>query len=234
MPNRPEQPAGRADKILDAAGELLLRLGYRKVTVEDVAKRAGIGKGTIYLHWRSKNSLFDAVLMRESIELTEEIVTGLRDDPSEASPHRFVRAAFLAMNRKPLVRALFTGDMELLGQLADSSLQHEDVLATERFIDLMTRHGLLRTGVPNLVYALRATVTGFFLLDGVDPSAAQLSTQAKADALAHTVYHAFEPAAGPDPSLVNTVAPELATVLEDLIAAYRTSIYPPNPAPQPD
>jgi AcrR family transcriptional regulator len=40
----------RADRILDAAGDLLLRLGYRKVTIEDVAQRAGIGKGTVYLH----------------------------------------------------------------------------------------------------------------------------------------------------------------------------------------
>ncbi len=233
MPNRPEQPAGRADRILDAAGELLLRLGYRKVTVEDVARRAGIGKGTIYLHWRTKDLLFEAVLMRESIELTEEIVTGLRDDPSEARPHRLMHATFVAMDRKPLVRALFTGDMELLGRLTDSSLVDEDALATDRFIDLMTRHGLLRADIPNLPYALRASVLGFFLLYEVDPSATGLSTQDKADALARTVHHAFESAAEPDPAVLNAAAPELVTVLEDMIAAYRTWIYSQDPAPQP-
>ncbi|HEY0932927.1 MAG TPA: TetR family transcriptional regulator, partial [Trebonia sp.] len=38
---------GRESRILDAAGDLLLAFGYRKVTIEDVARRAEIGKGTV-------------------------------------------------------------------------------------------------------------------------------------------------------------------------------------------
>lgn len=53
-------PADAArQRILDAAERLLGRYGYRKMTVDDLAAEAGIGKGTVYLSFRSKE---DAVL----------------------------------------------------------------------------------------------------------------------------------------------------------------------------
>jgi TetR/AcrR family transcriptional regulator, fatty acid metabolism regulator protein len=45
------------DSILDATDRLLARFGYRKMTVEDIAAEAGIGKGTIYLHFSSKEDV---------------------------------------------------------------------------------------------------------------------------------------------------------------------------------
>jgi AcrR family transcriptional regulator len=46
-----------SDAILDAMERLLARFGYKKTTMEDVAREAGIGKGTIYLHFPSKEEL---------------------------------------------------------------------------------------------------------------------------------------------------------------------------------
>lgn len=45
------------DAILDATERLLARYGYRKMTVEDIAREAGIGKGTVYLHFTSKEEI---------------------------------------------------------------------------------------------------------------------------------------------------------------------------------
>lgn len=45
------------ESILDATDRLLARFGYRKMTVEDIAAEAGIGKGTIYLHFNSKEEV---------------------------------------------------------------------------------------------------------------------------------------------------------------------------------
>lgn len=45
------------DRILDASDRLLARFGYRKMTVDDIAAEAGIGKGSVYLHFRSKEEV---------------------------------------------------------------------------------------------------------------------------------------------------------------------------------
>jgi AcrR family transcriptional regulator len=45
------------EAILDAIERLLARYGYKKTTMEDLAKEAGIGKGTIYLYFPSKQEV---------------------------------------------------------------------------------------------------------------------------------------------------------------------------------
>ena len=56
-----QRPGGRAERVraavLKAAGELLNELGYDKMTVEDVAMRAGVHKTTVYRRWPTKADL---------------------------------------------------------------------------------------------------------------------------------------------------------------------------------
>ena len=61
------------DLILDAADRLLARSGYKKMTMEDLAHEVGIGKGTIYLHFPSKEEVVlshvDRIVERVKAEL---------------------------------------------------------------------------------------------------------------------------------------------------------------------
>ena len=61
------------DLILDAADRLLARYGYKKMTIDDLAREVGVGKGTIYLHFSSKEevalSRIDRVIDRLKHEL---------------------------------------------------------------------------------------------------------------------------------------------------------------------
>jgi AcrR family transcriptional regulator len=63
------------DLILDAVDVLLARFGYGKMTMEDVARQVGIGKGTIYLHFHSKQELVLAHIDR----IAETVVQKLRE-----------------------------------------------------------------------------------------------------------------------------------------------------------
>ena len=45
------------DAILDATDRLLTRNGYKKMTIDDLAQEVGIGKGSIYLHFESKEEI---------------------------------------------------------------------------------------------------------------------------------------------------------------------------------
>ncbi|MEU9885128.1 helix-turn-helix domain-containing protein [Sphaerisporangium sp. NPDC051011] len=237
MPGRPRQDLNRADRILDSAAELLVRLGYRKVTIEDIAQHAGIGKGTVYLHWRTKQQLFEALLLREAIAYVEGLVHELRRDPSTVLPHRLLAASFLIIHDRPVLRAVFTGDTEeLRDRLAGSPVRGHELLATARLFELLTRHGLFRDDVPDLAYALTATHAGFLLMDDhgeIDPRAAAPDVRARAGALAHVVRAAFEPPGPPDPEAVAAASAELLDVVADVIPPYRERIYGYRRAQEP-
>jgi len=67
----------RAERILDVTTQLFLRHGYKRVTINYVATGAEVGKGTIYLHWKTREALFWAVLQRESARMLEQILADL-------------------------------------------------------------------------------------------------------------------------------------------------------------
>lgn len=46
----------REKRILQATARLLMRYGYDKMTMSDIATEAGISKGAIYLHYTSKEA----------------------------------------------------------------------------------------------------------------------------------------------------------------------------------
>ena len=101
----------RAQRILDAGADLVLRWGYKRVTIEEVAKHAGVGKGTVYLHFESRAWLFMCVVMRESIALIDELVASIERDPAAVLLAEQVRLTFLGVQRRPLLRAMSVRDM---------------------------------------------------------------------------------------------------------------------------
>jgi AcrR family transcriptional regulator len=68
------------DAILDATDRLLARFGYRKMTVEDIAVEVGIGKGTIYLHFTSKEEIVLSHVDRIVDRLKERLRAIARSD----------------------------------------------------------------------------------------------------------------------------------------------------------
>lgn len=58
---RPRDPETDA-RIIEAASDLMLRRGFDKMTVDDVASAAGVGKATVYRRWPSKDDLAVAAM----------------------------------------------------------------------------------------------------------------------------------------------------------------------------
>jgi AcrR family transcriptional regulator len=76
------------DLILDAVDVLLAKYGYKKMTMDDVARQVGIGKGTIYLHFPGKEELILSHIDR----IADRIVAKLREIAgSSESPERRIR-----------------------------------------------------------------------------------------------------------------------------------------------
>jgi AcrR family transcriptional regulator len=61
-------------KLLDKAEELFLKFGYTSVSVDQIAKEAGISKMTVYKHFHSKEELFIKVLMNNTDRHTKMII----------------------------------------------------------------------------------------------------------------------------------------------------------------
>ena len=111
---RPRIPQRRS-RILDAARDLALEKGWRATTVADVASRAGIGKGAVYLDFTDKAAILESVLLRSMRGLTqtvhEQVVAS--DGPvTLATLYGFAVEALLA---DPLMRAFSVGDEAVLG-----------------------------------------------------------------------------------------------------------------------
>jgi len=71
-----------AENILDAADRLLVRFGYRKMTIDNLASEAGIGKGTVYLSFDSKADVALACIDRMAARVLsrlQAIAAGLGD-----------------------------------------------------------------------------------------------------------------------------------------------------------
>src|SRR5262249_6614591 len=63
----------REQLILQAADELLLEKGYHDTSIEDIAARVGISKGTVYLHFTSKENLVIALFERGARKMLDTL-----------------------------------------------------------------------------------------------------------------------------------------------------------------
>ena len=141
----------REERILDAAARLLVRWGYRKTTIDDVAREAGVGKGTIYLHWKDKNELFGATLRRASRHLIDYTLRQIAADPDGGLPHRLWTHSMLAAFSDPLMAAVMSGKSDIVQGLISvfppAALQ-QMAGDYEEYIDQLQRAGLIRTDLP--------------------------------------------------------------------------------------
>jgi AcrR family transcriptional regulator len=233
----PQQRQERATRILDVAAALLLRHGYRRVTIEDVAAGADIGKGTVYLHWKTREELFTAVFEREALQAIGELVGALRQDPQVALLHRFARAYFLAILHRPLLAGFVLGDAELLGRLAQPGSARDDRhrLLSHGYFQLLAEHGLLRDDldVAAVAYAFQATFEGFLQAEATTaapPSAghAAAGLDQRADLLARTIQRAFESGRAIPRRAQQSLAAAAIDLLTDLTDADRTDRGIPN------
>ncbi len=69
------QPRDVRNAILDASNRLLATKGYKKMTIDDLAAEVGIGKGSVYLHFESKEEIvlssIDRIIERLKTRLDE-------------------------------------------------------------------------------------------------------------------------------------------------------------------
>ncbi|ASU86144.1 TetR/AcrR family transcriptional regulator [Nocardiopsis gilva YIM 90087] len=221
----------RAERILDAAGELLVAWGYKRVTIDDVARRAGVGKGTVYLHFNTKEALFLTVLMRSQAVLAASYVQAMREEPAALLPSRMAERSLRSVMDDPIFRAVMVADSDTLGTLSRSApklvgdlVEFRERTVTEYF-QVLRQHGIVRTDLSAEAqrHAYFAVVTGFLTFDSLRAGAAGFPDfDTKVDAMVRTVNAAFE--ADTRPEVLRAAAPRVIDLFQRLVDRVREEI----------
>ncbi len=194
-----ERREARAQRILDAASTLILHDGYDKTTIEDIAREAGVGKGTLYLHWNTREALFTSLILREKIAVAEDIKQLLAGDAAGATLRGLLKHATLALLQRPLLKAVLLRDTEVFGKLVQreqsSALSTEVLAGFMTYLEALREQGLVRAdlSLQTLAALFSSIFTGFFLAVPLLPDAFKPSDEDLAELMAETGHRTLEP-----------------------------------------
>jgi AcrR family transcriptional regulator len=161
--------------ILNAAADLIAHYGYDKTTVEDIAREAGVSKGAIYLHFRSKEDLFEALLLHEAERMIDRLVAWIDTDKESLTIFSLYTTALGMVADRPLLKALYTHDRRVMGDYLRRIRQSPAFVNTFSFgtevMQQFQQAGLLRRDVrPEvLAYILTLVRYGLFTVEEVVP-----------------------------------------------------------------
>lgn len=80
------------NKIISASIEVFAEFGYHKASMDEIALRANVAKGTLYYHFSSKAELFKTIVMNAFNDLIDRVITDLKSDfNSEELIKRIIR-----------------------------------------------------------------------------------------------------------------------------------------------
>lgn len=147
----------RRKRLLDAARELAIENGWTTTTVADIAARAGVSKGAVYLEFSDKSAILADVLNQSMRTMTAEVHRRVLDASGVIDLPMIYTFGVEALLADPLMRAMYLGDEAVLsghvaavtdgryrqrfGWLADyiAALQHIGVLSTDVGVEPVVR-----------------------------------------------------------------------------------------------
>jgi len=157
------------EALLDAAREGILAVGWKRSTLTDVARRAGVSRMTIYRRWPDMQTLLGDLMTREwsTLALGRTVAD---DGPARVRVVRAVSATVAALRGNELFRKIVDVDPELLlpylldrrGRTQDALLELLAAVVTEG-----QRDGSVRAGDATLLArSVLLTAHGFALSAG--------------------------------------------------------------------
>jgi AcrR family transcriptional regulator len=160
-----EQARERA--ILDVTAALLLRHGYNKVTMSDVADAVGLNRRLVYLLFPSKDALIKALLLREVNSYTDVWKRYLERDPLGGTVASVYRGLLVTLKQFPLMAAMYTRDAQTFGTYLSKPGSFfgtfpPDPGPTREYLQAMQEMGVVRQDINTRAMA--------FILDALTPS----------------------------------------------------------------
>jgi AcrR family transcriptional regulator len=180
--------------LVSTGKEMFARYGLKKTSIEELTKATGIGQGTFYRFFTSKEALFFEVLEREELTLREQINTILSEsEQTRMGLKRVVVLSLTLVSENALMRSLFEGGEydRFLDSVPEEELASH-LVEEERYmnsiIQRLQANGTFRRVKPEVVTGL---LHGLFVLylhkrqigDAVFSEVIELLTDIVCDAL---------------------------------------------------
>jgi AcrR family transcriptional regulator len=189
-PRWQRRPEARPDEILDAALAVFGESGFARAKLDDVARLAGVSKGTLYLYFDSKESLFREMVRAKVVaSLAEsELFVRTYEGPARALLVELIRRMYGRVRREQMTR---------IARLVQGELGHFPELARFYFDEVILRARRLVQQVLE-----RGAATGEFR-----PSTNGFAARGLSSLLVHTAqvqcfFHHFDPQALTDEQAV--------------------------------
>lgn len=161
-------------RILLAARDVFGKKGFYEAKMEDIAREAGMGKGTLYLYFRSKEELYQCLLvegMRYLIDRLKEIISS--EGTFEDKMRRIIRFLneFLQENKEFVLRMVYEAPLvgifnEKMKEIFTKEQKEINEVFTD-FIEDYIKQGVIYDGNPKVMaqaivgIVMRPAFTGF-------------------------------------------------------------------------
>ena len=209
----------REQRILDAAAQLFVRYGYDKTPVSDIAHEAGVSQGAIYLHFESKDALFEALLMREMAAFAEDWLDHLDADPKGGTIGGMYKSMLYALNRSPFMSAMFKQDRRVFGNYLrkpgnffQRSQEGPDRPGRYAFVKLMQEAGAVRRDLdPKIIaHIMNMLAYGLVAMDEIMPQDAIPPIDELIEGIAYLMDRALTPEGPVDQNIGKTIVHQIA------------------------
>lgn len=217
----------REAQILRAATAVIIRQGYNKTTMSDIADEAGVSRGTVYLSFKGKEELFDALLYWEWMQYSQLLLEALESDPHGGTIGGFYRALFRAVSSRPLMASLLRRDRRMLGTylhkpntLVD---QMESAVSATYLIKALQVVGAVRQDLdPEVTAHLLETLSyGQLTIADFKPSARLPPFPVAMDALADLLDHWLLPEDGGNNEQGKQIFRQIAVAMKEQLEQMR-------------
>jgi len=147
-PRWQRRPGARPDEILQAAYEVFADSGYARTRLDDIARRAGISKGTLYLYFDSKEALFREMTRAKIVSCVvagEEVLRQHAEASAVIQLEAVLRLLWRQVRRPEMLRIarLVTSELGSFPELGRFYYE-EVVLRTRRLVERVLRRGVER------------------------------------------------------------------------------------------
>lgn len=144
-PRWQRRPEARPEEILDAAHAVFGAQGFARTKLEDIARHAGVSKGTLYLYFESKEALFRDMVRAKLVPIiaaAEETIRSHEGD-SEALLRKLILGMWDTMRRREVaqISRLVQSELRSFPELAQFYFD-EVILRARHMIDAALERGV--------------------------------------------------------------------------------------------